>query len=429
MTVPRSAVRCRWRPTALSLVLAALMVGCGPSDPQPRAEPTSSTTSAPSSTTTASLAPTSTPDDVLCGTELPVFPTTSITGDTVVDTEGLDGPADGADPALENQLVRHWDGDAGTTIEIRWPAGPGPDTESSVELTQLIDTASPSPCDVVRVSGYGQQDRLNDIFGVFVDSLDGSDAKPAFIQQQQELVTPAVADEPGDCDEPVITSLDADGLPEADAVVTLLGRYANDRTNGHGYESCFTVAGLRELEIQLERDGAPDIVRPAESFGFEAEALATYLDADPLRIVRETLRVTTIPVDGGVRLLFSALTTGPDSNVGEEEAIAFIDEFLILLGDGDYDSAAGYLVNEGVSDAVLEAMPTFEDEPGEALRRYCRDAYCDVTYKINESIDFDAVSRDIDVTFFGDDDTVEAVMVVGAFEGQLVLLTPPPARS
>ncbi len=413
------------RPAAFAIALVG--VACGPSDPQPRAEPTSTTTTTAQSTTTVSLAPTSIGDAVLCGTELPLFPTQSITGGPVVDTEGAPGPADGADPALEDQIVRHWVGDDGISIEIRWPAGPGPDVESPIVLTQLVEAGAPAPCDVVRVSGYGDEGPLNDLFGIFVDSLDGIDARPAFLQTEAERLTPAEAAEPGDCEEPVLTTLDEFGNPEPAATQDLLERYATDRTNGSGYESCFTIAGLRELETLLEIDGAPDIVRPAASADFTADALATYLDADPLRVIRESLRVIAVPVDGAHRLLFSGLSTGPDSNVGEDEAIAFIDDFLTLLADRDYETAADYLVNEGVSDEVLEAMPTYEEEPVEALRRFCRQAYCDATYKISATLDFDASTRQIDVAFFTDDATIEYPMTVGAFEGQLVLLTPPPA--
>ncbi len=418
----------RFLSPTLTFGVAMALAGsaCGPADPQPRAEPSSTTVTTAAPTTTTSLAPTSTPTDVLCGTELPVFPTESLVGDMLVDIEGTEGPAEGADPTLANQVVRHWAGDVGITIEIRWPAGPGPLVDSPIVLTQLVDTGSPTPCDVVRVSGYGDEAPLSDVFGRFVDSLDGIDAKPAFLQEQADMITPADAAEPGDCAEPALTTLDANGNPENDAAGDLLVRYANDRTKGSGYEACFTVAGLRQLDALASADGDPDIVRPASTVDLHAEALATYLDANPLRVVRESFEIVAVPTVGGHRLLFGGLTTGPDSNVGEEEAIAFIDEFLLLLADGDHEAAAGYLSNEGVGADVLAAMPTFEDEPAEALRRYCRDALCDVAYKINDTVDFDANSRTIDVTFFGEDDTLEEPMVVGVFEGQLTLLTPPP---
>ena len=372
---------------------------------------------------------------MLCGEELPVFPKITLDGTgsgsgaaSVVDTEGEAGPADGADPALTNQVVRHWTSEFGFIIEVRWPAGPGPDVDSSVVLTQLVETGSPQPCDVVRVSGYGTEDPLTDFFSAFVESLDGIDAKPAFVAEQQASVTQAEAAEPGSCAEPVISeTLDELGDPEPEAISALLDRYADDRAAGVGYEACFTVTGLREFEALAE--GQPDLVRPSGVYGSSAEALVTFLDADPLRVSRETLSVMAIPVPGGHQLLFGGIISGPDSNVGEEEAIAFIDEFLLLLTESDFDGAAEYFIEEGVSDEVLDAMPTFEDDPGDALRRYCRDALCAGTYKINETVAFDANSRTIDVTLFGDDDTVEHEIEVGVFEGQLVLLTPPPEVS
>ena len=410
-------------------VLMAALAGCGPSDPQPRAEPPSSTTSVAPVSTTVSLAPTSTPDDVLCGTELPLFPKVSLLRELVVDTEGSPGAAADADPkdSLTNQVIRHWEGLDGISIEMRWPAGPGPTVESSVVVTQLVDTGSPAPCDVVRVSGYGREDALSDFFPVFVDSLDGADAKQAFEAEQAEQVTQANATEPGACADPVLSDLDDNANPDPEQVRELLRRYATDRSKGTGYEACFTIAGLRELDAGIAVDGIPDIVRPSVTFDLTAEALATYLDTDPLRVLRESLSVVAIPAGESYQLLFGGVTTGPDSNVGEEEAIAFIDEFLILLADRNYESAAGYLINEGVADDVLAAMPTFEDEPAEALRRYCRTASCDATYKINDTIEFDANTRTIDVTFFTKDDTIEYPMVVGVFEGKLVVQTPPPA--
>lgn len=420
----------RRRGTALGVLLTLGAAACGPSDPQPRADGSSTTTasSLPASTTTVSLAPTSTPEDILCGEELPVFPTISIVDSPTVDTEGISGPSEGADPALNNQVVRHWDGDSGISVEVRWPAGPGPIVDSPIVLTQLVETGSPSPCDVVRVSGYGDEAPLGDVFELFVESLDGIGAKPAFAQDQLDRITPAQAADAGACDNPVITTLE-DGSPNLTAVDELLENYAEDRTNGFGYEACFTVAGLNELEILLADDGYPDIVRPSAAYPDSAEALATYLDADPLRVVRESLELVELPEGDAVRLLFGGLTTGPDSNVGEREAVAFIDEFLILLADGDYEAAAGYLSNEGTSQDILDAMPTFEDEPAEALRRYCRSAICASTYKISDTIEFDASTRLIDVAFFTEDETLEYPILVGVFEGQLVLLSPPPMPS
>lgn len=435
----------RTRASIIALIPLALatagLASCGPGDPQPSAEPSTTvgtTSSVTESTTTISLAPTSTPEDVLCGDELPVFPKISIRGVDVgdsaasrsrsIDVEGTPGPADGAEPALANQVVRHWPSELDFTIEIRWPAGPGPVVDSTTVLTQLVETGSPQPCHVARVSGYGDEDPLTDHFAAFVDSLDGIDAKPAFVAEQEAAVTQAEAAEPGKCDEPVISeTLDELGEPELDAVKTLLERYTDDRGAAAGYEACFTVIGLREFEALAE--GQPDLVRPSEVYGSTAEALVSFLDADPLRVSRETLDVIAIPVAGGHQLLFGGITTGPDSNVGEEEAIAFIDEFLLLLTDSDFDGAAGYFLNEGVSDSVVDAMPTFLDDPGDALRRYCREALCAGTYKINETVAFDANSRTVDVTLFGEDDTIEHEIEVGVFEGQLMLLTPPPLLS
>ncbi len=424
------------RAAILAVAMGFIGVGCGPSDPQPRAEPASTTsaTTIASSTTTLTQ-PTNATGEVVCGSELPLFPTASLVSGPLVDTEGIAGAVDGADPAMADQVVRHWVGDPDFAIEIRWPSGPGPDVDSSIIVTQLVETGSPAPCDVVRVSGYGSEGSLTDYFDLFVDSLDGADAKPAFLDQQTERVTPAVSAEPGNCEDPIITVLDEQGTPEPARVNDLVERYAKDRTNGSGYESCMTIAGLRELDALLEVDGIPDVVRPSASFDFTAETLATYIDADPLRVIRESLRIVAIPVDGGHRLLLSGLSTGPDSNVGEDEAIAFIDEFLILLAERNYEAASVFLIsdsagpgaNGAASDAVLAVMPTFEDEPTESLRRYCRAALCDVTYKVNDSIDFDATSRAIDVTFFGQSDTIELPMTVSAFEGKLVLMTPPPA--
>ncbi len=353
----------------------------------------------------------------------------SLTPTAVVDVEGRSGPAPAGLPAATRQLVRHWFGENEVVLEMRWPAGPGPDVNSSIAVTQLIETGGLPPCDVVRVSAYGPQGPAADSFASFVDSLEGSEAKESFLQAQAEEQTVAVAVQPGRCSEPVYTELDEFGDPELVQVEKLLTNYVEDRSEGSGYEACFTVAALRQLNDTIDEHGRPDLLRaagPADTS--EVAALATYLDRDPLLVLREQLRISTVDEGGRHRLVFGAMSTGPDSYVGESEAVAFIDEFLLHLADRDYEAAVDYLINEGAGEEVLSAMPTLLDEGRsvEALRDYCRRAMCAVTYKIGGTVEFDAASRLIEVTFSGPRGTIETPMRVSVFENRLSILTPPP---
>ncbi len=407
-----------------------MLAACGGSDSSVTNadEPTTtvSTVAEPTSTTT----PVTVADaDVDCGPELPLFPTVSLApGTAVVDVEGRTGPAPGAEAGESRQLVRHWVGDD-VVLEMRWPAGPGPDVDSTIAVTQLIETGDLPPCDVVRVSAYGPQAPAADWFAAFVDSLEGSDAKESFLQAQSEEQTVATAAGPGRCSEPVYTELDEFGDAEPTQVGLLLTNYVEDRSAGSGYEACFTVAALRQLDDIVAEHGQPDLLRPAgPPDSSEVAVLATYLDRDPLLVLRDRLRVSTVDDGGRHRLVFGAVSTGPDSLVGESEAVAFIDEFLLYLADRNYEEAVGYLINEGAGEEVLEAMPTLLDEGRsvEALRSYCRRAMCAATYKIGGTIEFDANSRQLEVTFSGPRGTIETPMRVSVFENQLSILTPPP---
>lgn len=410
------------------VALAIAAGGCGDdTDPSPSVQATT-TMAAP--TTSTSMSSTSIPLDVSCGNTLPFFPTHLIRSDGLPDIDGIPGPAPRADSALDRQLVQHWSVDDDITIEMRWPAGSGPTEDSPIAVTQLVSTGAAVPCDVTRISAYGPQAAAVAAFTDFVANLQNSDDKATFITEAMERLTPAPTDAEGRCSEPILVADDADDEAIEAQIGVLLERYASDRTDAAGYQACFTVAGLRDLEANVALHGVPDFVRPS-SVGPDdgAETVATFLEGDSLTVLREMLSVVRIPEGEQVRLLFSAIESGPDSLVGEDEAVAYIDEFLALLGRSEFEQAARYLVDVEVSPEVLEAMPTIGTEPGPALEAYCRTAVCDTTYKVNDTLDFEASWRLIEVVFFDESGTIEHPMRVGVEVGQLSILTPPPLPS
>jgi hypothetical protein len=386
-------------------VLAALVGACSGSDSSTAGSNGSDTT--PASSTPTTEPPITAPENVECGTELPVFPTTLTRPDGFTDVDGTNGPAPSGVEPNEGQLVQHWTAGDDVFIEIRWPAGAGPDVDSPVVITQLIDTGRPIPCDNVRVLAYGPADAANRAFTAFVAGLEPSVRKTAYIAEERDALTLATDPVSGDCATPVPAELDDSGRPTDTAIEQLLGHYVSDRSNGAGFDSCFTIAGLRALDATLSGVGQPDIIRAS---GVDAEGrgttVLTFLSGDPISVLSERLTPVVVPDPDGPRLAFGGVETGPDSLVGENEAVAYLDEFLTDLANRDYESAAQRLINpaaepdQAVAEDVLAAMPDFAEDPTTALRTYCRTATCQATYKISDTLDFDASSRVIDVTFF-----------------------------
>lgn len=428
-------------------VAACTSAADGPLVPDPTSS-TSSTTEDPPITaaSTTMFVPTR------CEGEFPLFVAPLIRREdrvrsAVMVTQGLPGPAPGADHALDDQMVMHWTGEDGVSFEIRWPAGSGPLPDSPIVVTQLVSTDQTVPCDVVRASAYGPNAPARAQFGEFYDRLVPLEQRQHFLDEHYALVTPAPSEIDGRCAVPIDASSFIAGSKEAqldlaaEALHELLTAYVNDRSEGLGHESCFTIAGLSELQIELELHGEADIVRASgvNAERLSAETVVTFIGDGEITLLRERLHGVIIAGNGPPRLLFDRVEVLPDSAVGEDEAIAFVDEYLSHLVAKDYAAAAEFLliepelvagnelVRDGASYDVLNAMPDFLQRPAEALERWCQEALCPTDYTVHDSVTFDAATREIEVMIIGDAGAVDQGIIVSAVDGRLIILTPPPA--
>jgi hypothetical protein len=232
----------------------------------------------------------------------------------------------------------------------------------------------------------------------------------------------------------VVPVLDELGYPTEAAALDLLSRFIGDRIAQLGAHECLTLSGLAAFDgtslCLLECDDGPVALAnhgPFQTGGYTERAIlvSTVVEYPNGRLVREHYGVTAVDTPAGARLALSRVVAGPDSTIDDAEARALISSFLGILAAGDFESAAGFLYNEGVGRQIHEEFgdAAFDPENLPALlANYCETACCDAMHEVLEPTDTTELSRTYHVRIshpdFGE---YSKTFTVGAFEGHLTV--------
>ncbi len=115
----------------------------------------------------------------------------------------------------------------------------------------------------------------------------------------------------------------------------------------------------------------------------------------------------------------------PATEVDEAVAYQTLVDLIEALAGGDYAAASRLLVNEGVSERVLDQLALTEDQalrPGglePALARYCSVTDCEDDYEVTGLVEAEFLTTVWEVLVIGSNgDLATSEIPVGAFEGQ-----------
>jgi hypothetical protein len=379
------------------------------------------------------------------------------------------GVGPGSTPEAPGQLVRHWVRDRDTVVEIRWPATPAPagatptgtiadgafpvelwpevatDGAARIVATVQVGDDAADPCAFVSVEGYAPRpDPIADELLTFVTSLQPLDARSAFLAALVAEQAPAPGSDrpPGACADPVPATVGEDGSPDTTSARLLAERFLADRVAGNAAEDCLTVSGARAF-----RDGEPEGTLPglcltecgdttvvagevvAESGGDgRVELLVLYEEGDVVRRFREFLEVNAVDDGaGGHAALINDARIGPESEIAEATAHLVIEDLLDAVAAGEYQIAAGYLLNEGISAEVEERLGNlWEVPPGELFASFCATAACGAPFEIGDTVAVDPYARTLSVTFSTTAGPVTVPITATVFEGRVTAASLPP---
>ncbi len=140
---------------------------------------------------------------------------------------------------------------------------------------------------------------------------------------------------------------------------------------------------------------------------------------------------TTLPPAPATVPPATTLPPERESYVSEAAARRVIEDFLDAVAAAEWEIAAGYLWNEGVSPEIERRLgPVWERTPEELFTAFCSEAACDAHYDIGPTVAFDEWSRTVRVEFATSRGIVPVDVRAGMFEGIVTLgALPPPGRA
>lgn len=440
--------------------LTLVVASCGSTESTTLSADAKDSPTSSSTTSIRPLEPTETDDVAFCGTEMPVFAAELDRADRL-NVDGSVGPGPDSISAVEGQLITHWLGEY-ANYELRWPPalsveGAWSDTvagllatepevgEGRARITIQLDESG-DRCSLLSAEVYGPRvDPLFDEIYMFAGSLRPRSQLAPYLEivnSEREHADGGVDRPPGECADPiVVTEVDAFGRPSEEVAAELVGRFMRDRFTGRRAQECLTVSALNTYSEPSEPElcffecgnGAaltgpqPPVLEPFGSSDGTLVLAEVQLDG-PTRTYREQLEVRAVEQPDGTRVaLIANVVAFPESFVDADRAQQLVDDFLIDLADGDYDSAATLLVNEGYSQDVQDALgDVYGEEVADLLRDFCRTALCNANYTILRSTTPHLFRAVVEVQFDTRDGPIADTISVGSFEGQLSIGSLPP---
>lgn len=453
----------------VTILTALVATACGTS---PQSPATANETTVATATTSVSI-PTSAEGDPAepCGSEQPVFPANFDSADRR-NADGALGAGPQSIPPTEGQLVTHWFGQY-SNYELRWPPTEAVETGQADELdltatvaglpatepvivdgrgTIIIQLdADNSRCSLVAVEVYGpRDDPLFDEIYAFSQSLRPRGELAAYLALVDDETVQAsggMGRESGACGQPLPIAgveLDRRGRVPHELAVELVERFVADRLDGLRAQDCLTASALdryglpdaagQELCLFSCANGArvvgpqPPVVEPfGQSTTGTLVLVVVELDGGRPKYREQIEVIVGEEPDGTAVALVADAVWFPDSYVDTARAALLVDDFLTELASGDFEAAAGALVNEGYSQAVEEALgDVYTGDVPTLLERYCASALCQTEFSIIETGSTGLFSAEVLVRFDRPGGPVESALTVMSFEGVLSIGSLPP---